>query len=92
MRSFFLFLFLGLIPTLNLAAEGADSVRVLFWNVENFFDWYDGGASEADAEFSAGGARRWTARRFFNKCNAIAKTVLYLSDEGGALPDLIGLA
>ena len=92
MRNYFLFLLLGLIPTLSRSAEGADNVRVLFWNVENFFDWHDGGASGADAEFSAGGARRWTARRFFNKCNAIAKTVLYLSDEEGALPDLIGLA
>ena len=65
---------------------------MLFWNVENFFDWHDGGTSEADAEFSAGGARRWTARRFFAKCNAVAKTVLYLADEERALPDLIGLA
>ena len=79
-------------PCIAAGATGTDTLRVLFWNVENFFDWHDGGASEADAEFSAGGARRWTARRFFNKCNAIAKTVLYLSDEEGALADLIGLA
>ena len=65
---------------------------MVFWNVENFFDWHDGGASESDAEFSSKGARRWTARRFFTKCNAIAKTLLYLSDREGALPDLIGLA
>ena len=69
-----------------------DCFRVLFWNVENFFDWHDGGTSDSDAEFSAEGARRWTARRFFAKCHAIAKTVLYLADREGALPDVIGLA
>ena len=66
---------------------------MLFWNVENYFDWHDGGASASDAEFSARGARRWTARRFYAKSNAIAKAVLYLAgEEGGALPDLVGLA
>ena len=64
----------------------------MFWNVENLFDWHDGGASESDAEFSAGGPRHWTARRFFAKCNAIAKTVFYLAGLEGALPDVIGLA
>lgn len=75
------------------AAQGPETLRVLFWNVENYFDWHDGGASPSDAEFSAGGARRWTARRFFAKSNAIAKAVLYLAgEEMGALPDLVGLA
>ena len=78
---------------LPLRAEvPGDTLRMLFWNVENYFDWRDGGTSEADTEFSSKGARRWTARRFFAKSNAIAKTVLYLADEEGALPDLIGLA
>jgi hypothetical protein len=65
---------------------------VLFWNVENFFDWHDGGTSDSDAEFSSKGVKHWTARRFFTKCNAIAKTVLYLTDREGSLPDVIGLA
>ena len=65
---------------------------MLFWNVENFFDWHDGGTSDSDAEFSSKGVKHWTARRFFTKCNAIAKTVLYLTDREGSLPDVIGLA
>ena len=86
-------LILALMPAIKLlAAEPQDSLRVVFWNVENFFDWHDGGTSESDAEFSSKGARHWTARRFFTKCNAIAKTVLYLTDEERALPDLIGFA
>ena len=87
------YLLLVLVPAVDLlAAEPQDSLRVVFWNVENYFDWHDGGISESDAEFSSKGARRWTARRFFTKCNAIAKTVLYLTDEERALPDLIGFA
>lgn len=86
-------LLLALISAINLTVAGPqDSLRVVFWNVENFFDWHDGGTSDSDAEFSSKGARHWTARRFFSKCNAIAKTVLYLADKEGALPDLIGLA
>ncbi|MBR1575143.1 MAG: endonuclease/exonuclease/phosphatase family protein [Bacteroidales bacterium] len=80
------------LPLQSSAAAPGDTLRAVFWNVENFFDWHDGGTGASDAEFSAGGARHWTARRFFTKCNAIAKTLLYLADEEGALPDLIGLA
>ncbi len=85
-------LLLQLLPNTGMAAEKQDTLRVMFWNVENLFDWHDGGASESDAEFSAGGPRHWTARRFFAKCNAIAKTVFYLAGQEGALPDVIGLA
>lgn len=83
-----LFSFLGAVQ----ATEPPDTLRVLFWNLENYFDWRDGGAGESDAEFSAGGARHWSARRFFAKSNAIAKAVLFLADEEGRLPDLVGLA
>ena len=74
------------------ATEPPDTLRILFWNVENYFDWHDGGAGESDAEFSPGGARHWSARRFFAKGNAIAKAILYVADEEGRLPDLVGLA
>lgn len=65
----------------------ADSLEVLFWNVENFFDWRNDSTSVSDAEFSSQGARRWTRKRFMAKCNAIAKAILW----AGA-PDVIGLA
>ena len=65
---------------------------VLFWNLENFFDWTDGGNGDSDTEFTPGGKRRWTARKFYSKCNAVAKSVLWISDEYGKLPDVIGLA
>lgn len=72
--------------------SSADSLFVLFWNVENFFDFEDGGGGESDREFSPQGRRHWTAGRFYAKCRAIAKSVYQLSSVYGGLPDVIGLA
>lgn len=60
---------------------------MMFWNVENFFDYRDGGYSSSDKEFSSRGSRHWTKRKFEAKIDGIAKTVLWC----GA-PDAVGLA
>lgn len=72
--------------------QESDSLMVMFWNMENFFDYTDGGEGESDKEFSSMGSRHWTRKRFYAKCNSFAKSVLWLSDEYGRLPDIIGLA
>lgn len=72
--------------------RAADSLIVMFWNVENFFDWTDSGFSSSDEEFSAEGSRRWSRSRFNAKCNAIAKTVFAAADRYGALPDAVCFA
>ena len=77
-------LFLCLFLTLNAPA---DSLRVLFWNLENFFDWRNDSTSVSDEEFSSRGARRWTRKRFYAKCNAVAKGILW-----AGVPDVVGLA
>jgi len=86
----------GLVMALMLLfggiGQGSDTLRVLFWNVENFFDYRDDGYSSSDAEFSSRGERRWTKKRFYTKCNAVAKAILWASSEKGGLPDAIGLA
>ncbi len=64
-----------------------DSLQVLFWNLENFFDWRNDTTSVSDAEFSSRGERRWTRKRFYAKCNAIAKGLLW-----AGTPDVVGLA
>lgn len=69
-----------------------DSLLVVFWNVENFFDYVDGGTGESDKEFSSTGVRHWTKKRFYAKCDAVAKTMLWLSDRYDRMPDVIGLA
>ena len=73
-------------------AQEQDSLLVMFWNVENFFDWTDQGTGDSDKEFSSYGERRWTKNRFYAKCDAIAKTIMWTADRCGRMPDVIGLA
>ena len=72
--------------------EEGEQIRIVFWNVENFFDYKDGGTGESDTEFSAHGERRWTRKRFLAKCRAIAKALLWIADGYGGLADIVGLA
>ena len=65
---------------------------ILFWNLENFFDYHDGGGGAADTEFSPRGGRHWTARRFYTKCNAVSKALLWIGSREGRMPDVIGVA
>jgi exonuclease III len=71
-----------IILCLFLAVPSKDSVLVMFWNLENYFDWKD----------DAPGIRNWTKRKFQRKSLAIAKTIFWISDVEGRLPDVIGLA
>lgn len=72
--------------------QPTDSLGIMFWNVENFFDWRDGATSPSDSEFSSGGARHWTSKRFHVKCNIIVKTIFWIADRYGGLPDVICFA
>ena len=72
-------------------AQEQDSLLVMFWNLENFFDWKDGGTSDSDRDFSSTGARYWTKSRFYSKCNVVAKSVFWVSDRYGRMPDVIGV-
>ena len=64
-------------------AVGADSLSVMFWNVENFFDYRQEGVMEG---------KSWNASRFYAKCNSVAKTIMMIADGYGGLPDVIGFA
>lgn len=65
---------------------------VVFWNVENFFDWVDSGGGESDTEFSSCGTRYWTRGRFLRKCTDISKTVFWIADSCGRMPEIIAFA
>ena len=65
---------------------------VMFWNVENFFDWRADSTSRSELEFSAEGLKKWTKKRFYTKCGAIAKTIMAAADVYGEIPDVVGLA
>lgn len=69
------------------AAWPPDSLRIMFWNLENFFDFRNDSTGVSDAEFSSRGARHWTRKRFYTKCNAVAKTLLW-----AGLPEIAAFA
>ena len=69
-----------------------DSLMVMFWNLENFFDWKNDTTSVSDAEFSSRGERHWTRKKFMAKAQAVAKTVLWAEGVAGRLPDAVGVA
>ncbi len=68
-----------------------DSLLVMSWNVENLFDWKDGGTGDSDREFTPAGAKHWTSKKFYSKCNGIAKTILMAGELHGRLPDAVAL-
>ena len=72
-------------------AQEKDSLLVMFWNLENFFDWKNQGTGESDSEFSSRGSRSWTKSRFYSKCNAVSKSVFWVSDKYGRMPDMFGV-
>jgi hypothetical protein len=53
----------------------SQSVRVVFWNLENLYDPYDD-TTKLDDEFTAAGAKHWTWSKFSTKLNHVAKTIL----------------
>jgi len=64
------------------------SVRVVFWNVENLYDTYDD-TTKLDNEFTPGGTMRWNYKRFRNKLDHVAKTLLAAGQWDA--PGIIGL-
>lgn len=81
-----------LLLLLPVSSYSQESLMVMFWNVENFFDYIDDGTGESDKEFSSYGSRRWTRRKFQKKCDDIAKSVFWIRERYGRIPDVIGLA
>ena len=78
--------------SISISASGRDSLLIMFWNVENFFDYINGGMSESDKEFSSSGSRRWTKKKFYTKCDAVAKSFFWTAEKYGRMPDVVGLA
>ena len=74
-----------------LVIPSADTLQVMFWNVENFFDWRNDSTTVSDVEFSAAGERHWTWKRFQAQANAFAKALFWVEAETGRLPDIVGL-
>lgn len=62
-------------------------MRVMFWNVENFFDVEVDSTRDYNA-FTPAGEQRWTYSRFITKRNNVFKTIAAIGQ--GELPHIIG--
>jgi len=92
--TFVLFCFLLFIPKFNIAQQPklnenyVDSLRIMFYNVENLFDPFDDSLTR-DEEFTSEGARHWSWTKFQNKLSHIYKTILSVGNPKP--PAIIGL-
>lgn len=80
-----------LVPGAKMCAQ----FEIVFWNLENFFDYFDDGGSSSDADFSSLGSRRWTKARFTKKSNMVGKALLWIGENscgGGKAPAVVGVA
>jgi len=80
------FLFLSCFLVHGFARDG---FRVMFYNVENFFDC-NHDTLKNDFEFLPGGIRGWTPTRFWKKAGQIAKVAAAVGED--KFPEIIGLA
>ena len=77
---------------MTVYSQEKDSILTVFWNLENFFDYRDSGIGESDAEFTPEGIRHWTSGKFYEKCEMISKSLFWIGERYGQLPDVIGVA
>ena len=73
---------------LNLSVFGQANFRVMFYNTENLFDIFDE-TGKNDNDFLPEGAMHWTAGRYNNKLNNIAKVITSVGEWD--TPALVGL-
>jgi len=74
----------------NRTTPPKDTIRILFYNVENLFDTIDDTANKNDNDFLPTSWKRWTPERYYKKLEHIAKVILTLDDS--IMPVIIGLA
>lgn len=80
--------FLLLLFPLSLSAQVADTLRVMWYNVENLFDCQNDSAKN-DEEFLPEGTHRWTPYRYWQKQKNLARVIAAVGNH--RLPDIIGL-
>ncbi|MDR1156010.1 MAG: hypothetical protein LBL04_14985 [Bacteroidales bacterium] len=68
--------------------QGKEYIRLMFYNVENFFDTVDD-PTTSDNEFTPEGAFHWTPSRYINKRNHIFRVIAHVGEWDP--PALVGL-
>jgi hypothetical protein len=59
----------------SFAQSESQRLRIMFYNVENFFDVTDDSLKE-DNEFLPNGLMRWNSNRYYKKQNSLYKTII----------------
>ena len=78
-KSLVLLCFVCFVMTTVASAQNA-SVRVAFWNMENFFDPFVDSTRAYNA-FTEDGMQHWTKSRFYKKRNNMYKAILAMSEN-----------
>ncbi len=73
---------------LNLERRDNERFRIVFYNVENLFDYFDD-STTIDEEFLPNQGRYWSKKRYQDKQQKLSKTLIALG--GWEAPELIGL-
>jgi len=83
-------LLLSAVKSLNAQTDSshADTLRLMFYNVENLFDPFDDSLTR-DEEFTSNGARHWTWNKYLDKVNHIYKVIMAAGNPFP--PAIIGL-
>lgn len=63
-------------------------ITIMFWNLENYFDPFEGAAGN---DFTPGGEKHWTWKKFCAKRDLISKIILSTKDAYRAFPSIIGV-
>lgn len=74
--------------SLPVWGQGTDTLRVMFYNVENLFDCQDDSLKD-DSEYLPNGMKGWNPRRYRAKLAAVSRVIAAVG--GHRFPDLVGL-
>ncbi len=66
----------------------ADSISIVFYNLENLFDT-DNDSTKLDDEYAYGGIRNWNYNKFKHKINQIARVIVNI--DGYEMPDIVAV-
>jgi len=86
---FHVFICVITIHTVHAQKQGTDYLRLMFYNVENFFDTVDD-PSTNDNDFLPNGSMRWTHTRYLEKRNNIFRVIANVGEWDP--PALVGLS
>jgi endonuclease/exonuclease/phosphatase family metal-dependent hydrolase len=87
-RPFFLLIFLIFNHCIHAQKQGKDYFRVMFYNVENYFDTVNDPTTN-DNEFTPEGSMRWTVSRYKDKRDNIFRVIAHVGEWDP--PAIVGL-